>query len=536
MATANNAPSSTSASVDEGPKKTLTTTGVTINAMALIAPGAFLWLTFQLQAAQVGPDGKTSTALDMWQGIAFALFVAFLTAIAYSEMAKVYPDAGYGSAYYFAEKTFLDKEEATKYHKWARISKLVTGWAAHLFYWVYPGVMVAFFATLVSYIAGLFGVGGGDGLPLIGRMIVAILFAVICGAIAIRGINGSTMTNLIINIVQLLALVGFGVLALMYRSSHPTDHYAHLTPSSIVMPHSVPNVLFQASLAILILVGFESCTALGAEAKDARKSVPIGVLLSLGIQGIFAYGFGYFCANYAVSDKLVNGTGTAAKTGMDAAAASSAPIGDMMRLFGDSLFQSKIGFALTVTMAATVVLAVLGTTLACTNTAVRVSYAMSKDEEMPEILGLMHGKFATPAAATWILTVVSAIIGCVGCYNASVGLTGITLASNLGTFILYALICVWTLMAFSHRKSNFLLHKLIPFLGLVTNLLMVATIFYLTFASGGDTAKAGYLAFGIAALWGIVSVVYVVVNNARHGRRLIAHPTKPVQSAQSASS
>ena len=32
-------------------KKTLSTTGVTINAMALIAPGAFLWITFQLQAA-----------------------------------------------------------------------------------------------------------------------------------------------------------------------------------------------------------------------------------------------------------------------------------------------------------------------------------------------------------------------------------------------------------------------------------------------------------------------------------------------------
>src|SRR5438309_2535697 len=90
-------------------KATLGLTGATINAMALIAPGAFLWITYQLQAAQVGPDGKTSTAPDMWTGIVFALIVAFLTAISYAEMAKIYPDAGYGSAYYFADRTFMDK-------------------------------------------------------------------------------------------------------------------------------------------------------------------------------------------------------------------------------------------------------------------------------------------------------------------------------------------------------------------------------------------------------------------------------------------
>ena len=34
-------------------KKTLGLMGVSMNAMALIAPGAFLWLNYQAQAAQV---------------------------------------------------------------------------------------------------------------------------------------------------------------------------------------------------------------------------------------------------------------------------------------------------------------------------------------------------------------------------------------------------------------------------------------------------------------------------------------------------
>src|SRR3954468_8916681 len=77
-------------------KRSLTLTGITVNAMALIAPGAFLWTTFQLQAAQTA--GGSSTAPDMWTGLLFALVLALLTAFSYSELARIYPDAGAGSS------------------------------------------------------------------------------------------------------------------------------------------------------------------------------------------------------------------------------------------------------------------------------------------------------------------------------------------------------------------------------------------------------------------------------------------------------
>src|ERR1035437_3146251 len=199
-------------------RKTLNLTGVTVNAMALIAPGAFLWITYQLQAAQTFPGGSDTTAMDMWPGIVFALILAFLTAISYSELAKIYPEAGSGSCYYFAEKAFVDKEEAA-HQRWARVAKLVTGWAAHLFYWVYPGVMVAFMAILISYIAGLFGVAV-SGLV---QIVIAVVFSALVGFIAFRGVNGSTLTSIIINVIQLTALAGFAVLAIAYRTLNP-DH------------------------------------------------------------------------------------------------------------------------------------------------------------------------------------------------------------------------------------------------------------------------------------------------------------------------
>ena len=86
-------------------KKTLRLTGVTVNAMALIAPGAFLWLTYQMQAAQI--VGGQSTAMDMFPGLALALVMALLTAISYSKLATLYPEAGTGSSYYFAEHAFM---------------------------------------------------------------------------------------------------------------------------------------------------------------------------------------------------------------------------------------------------------------------------------------------------------------------------------------------------------------------------------------------------------------------------------------------
>jgi len=510
-----------------GMKKTLGLTGVTMNAMALIAPGAFLWITYQVQVAGTTPGGD-STALDMWPGIVFALILAFLTALSYSELARIYPEAGTGSCYYFAEKAFVDKAE-TRHHKWARLAKLVTGWAAHLFYWVYPGVMVAFMAILVDYIVN--AITGVD-IGAVGQIVVAFVFAAIVGFIAYRGISGSTMTSIIINIIQLTALVGFSILAVAYRVMNP-DHAAFVFPSapSVVLPHNMLNVLFQATIAILILVGFESATAFGAEAKNAKRDVPRAVILALVVQGLFAYLIEYFSANYALANTTVvlpSGITAATATSDDviaAAGASSAPIGDMVIAIGNSML-GGFGFGLMIVIAITVALAILGTTLSAISTGVRISYAMGQDNEMPEIFGALHGQFATPHFAVIVLSVVSAIIGAIGTLSV-VALTGITLASNLGTFVLYALTCLWAVIAFAgHPNFNALKHMIVPVLGLLANIAMLVTIFGVGILGGGTTQQESLIAIAFAVLWAVVSVIYVVAGNRRSGRSLMSVPTR----------
>ncbi|MBV8695252.1 MAG: APC family permease, partial [Ktedonobacteraceae bacterium] len=415
---------------------TLGLTGVTINAMALIAPGAFLWTTYQLQAAP-------ASALNMWAAVFVATAIAMLTAVAYAQLANRYPEAGAGSSYYFAEASILQREEH-RHFKFARLSKFIVGWASHLYYWIYPGVMVAFMGLIISYIIQTFVPSFGAPWQ---EVIVCILFAAIVGSIAYIGVTGSTVANIVINVIQILALVTFSVLAIVYRALHPNVHYLHPSALSVILPHDLSGLIFQSTIAILLVVGFESATALAAEAKNPQRDIPRGVLLSLVIQAVVFYFLEYFAANFFINTGYTSGSGKTLLSGFAAASASGAPIGDMAKIIGDSLLGGN-GTLLATVIALTVVIALIGTALSCLNTGVRVTYAMGKDTELPIVFGFLHGKYRTPHVGVIVLTVLSAIIGSYGVINID-HLTQVTLVSNIGTFLLYGMTCLICIIAFA---------------------------------------------------------------------------------------
>src|SRR6202162_5214193 len=179
-------------------QKTLGLTGLTMNAMALIAPGAFLWLSFAIQ----GATGNTAPA--MWIGIVIALLLCLATAVCYAELAKLYP--GTGSSYYFAEQSFFNHEKAWKY---ARLSKFIVGWGSHLYYWIYPGVMVGVTGIIVGYVVGTLwpnAMSASNPGPIF-MGVVAVLFSFGVAYIAHRSVNGSTGVSIAINIIQISALL-----------------------------------------------------------------------------------------------------------------------------------------------------------------------------------------------------------------------------------------------------------------------------------------------------------------------------------------
>ena len=541
---------------------TLGLTGVTVNAMALIAPGAFLWITFVVQAGYAYPSG-----MGMWAGIFAALMLAYATAVSYSELAKLYPGAG--SSYLFAEQAFLGK---TKAYRFARVAKFVVGWGSHLYYWVYPGAMVATIGIMIGYIVGNFYpavINSGTPGPVF-MALVAIIAAYGISYIAYRGVTGSTIVNIAINGIQIVALLFFAALAIAYRLGHPDGsmglaldgtkkvlHYAfsgdapaHPSAFSVIAPHNFSWVMLQATIAIFLLVGFESITSLGEEAKNPTRDIPRGVLLSLTIQGLFCYMIEYFAANYFMSSAY----------SLADAKGSAAPIGDMMTIIGNALLGGH-GQAFMMLEAITVFLALIGTTLSCINTGARVTYAMGRDEEIPEHFGFLHGDNLTPHRAIWTLATISAVLGAFAAIyffaggsapddktiatlphniwyafgmssNASLaampnGLALVTLVSNFGTFIVYGLTNICCIVAYrEHHMFHGLKHMVIPVFGAVANLACMA--FYIIGPIEGlGSVKEPLMAVGIAVLWGLYGAIYFAMNSKKKGKETIL-ATKPV--------
>ena len=673
-------------------KATLGLTGLTSNAMALIAPGAFLWLTFQIQSLY----GAPMAGCAMWFGIGGALLLCFATAISYAELSKLFPGAG--SSYLYAEQAFLSK---TKAYKFARIAKFFTGWASHLYYWVYPGCMVGVTAILGGYLLNQFWpdtFSASYNSPLF-MILFCVIFAFGVAYIAFRGVGGTTGVNAAINVIQIAALVVFSVIAIAYRTRHPQDSVGwhlsngtaitynvdqvnvtddknapvpdawadgspkyqvddkgvvlntkdasgveikdkdgkpvplaaikqqdrqvtkddldkakntdavllgtltamglgegdpypvfqkddasklkldkdghaiadpftvsykasdavtgkagdakdpqtfnfHETAASVVKPHGFNFIFIQACIAILILVGFESVTAMGEEAKNAKRDIPRAVLLSLAIQGCVCYFFEYFAANYFMHNGYT----------MPNAAASGAPIGDMMVITGSWLFGSyAAGKAFMLVQAFTVFLALIGTTLSCLSTGARVTYAMGRDEEVSSHFGLLHGKNLSPHRAIWVLAAISAVLGIV---TVAVYLGGttptaldpkyhniwysfgifapetyaklpntlviITLISNFGTFLLYMVTCVIAIVAFKeHHSFHGFKHFVVPIFGLIAN--FGCMLFYLIgpFTVSGMSWKEPYIALGVAAVWGIYGAIYFLKRSKATGKEVL---------------
>ena len=473
-------------------RKTLGLTGITINAMALTAPGAFLWLLYQVQAAATF-DGVA----DIWPGVFLALLSALLTALSFGELARRYPEAGFRSAYHFADR-FFARQENRRNKILARIGKFATGWAAHLYYWIYPGVLVAFMGILANYLLRYFGYHP----TVFGQALLAASFAAFIGFLALRGITGTTTTSVVLNTIQLITLIIFGILAISFRIVNPASFspsdWVYPSAASVLLPHSVSGVIFQAVLAMILMVGFESSTTLGASASNAQRDIPRGAILALVIQGLFAYLIGYFVAGFALNVQIN-------------ASASHAPLGDLALQFGELLL-GGYGTTLMVFFGFTVAIALLGGTLTAINNGVRISFAMALDEEMPDVLGFLHPKYATPYNTVILLSTVCAIIGSAGIIGGLPVLMGIVLASNLGAFLLYALLCLLTIVTFMGDSSfNIFRHLLLPLLGLAVNIGIVVAAGKIGLTAGGILTQASTVACGVATIWFVVSVVYYFV-------------------------
>lgn len=248
---------------------------------------------------------------------------------------------------------------------------VLTGWALVL---GYLGTAMAVLCGFANY--------GNVLLALVGLKASSIFLFAICAGIAwyfaYKDIRLSTTTMLIFEFTSVTLILLLAVIVLF-------KHGFAVDTSQIALKGATPEgIRLGLVLAVFSFVGFESSTALGAEAKNPLRTIPNSVLLSTILTGLFFIFLSYVevlgFAGYSTSlDK------------------SDAPLNVLTNLAG-------VGF-LGILISAGAVISFFSCVLGCVNAAARILYAMARHGIFHDSVGMTHNRNETPHIAVTMTTV-----------------------------------------------------------------------------------------------------------------------------------
>ncbi len=212
------------------------------------------------------------------------------------------------------------------------------------------------------------------------------LSAAVCWFIAYKDIKVSSLLTLIFEAASVACIISLACV-ILFKHGFPTDT-AQLKVQGMT-PHDL-------SLAVVItvfsLVGFESATTLGGEARKPLRNIPRAVIASLLITGAFMVFMSYvevFGANQA----HVN------------LASLAAPLTFLSKAYGVSWFKVPVAIGAMVSF--------FSLTLSCLNAGARIIYPMADHKVFPKALGRSHPQNRTPHVAITSFILVILAVPCV---------------------------------------------------------------------------------------------------------------------------
>ena len=219
-----------------------------------------------------------------------------------------------------------------------------------------------------------------------------LLFAVClaaCFVLAYLDIKISTLV--------MLALEGFScffilVLCMIVLGKH---HFAVDTTQLTLKGTTLFNLGLGVVVAVFSLVGFESSTAFGEEAKDPLKTIPRTIIWSLVLTGLF---FIFVC--YVEVQGVAGYKDTLDKV--------DAPLNLLSTMYGVP-FLSPI-------LSAGAMFSFFALALSCMNAGARVMFTMGRHEFFPKSTSAAHTKFATPHVALAVMAIAMFVVVIVSKY------------------------------------------------------------------------------------------------------------------------
>ncbi|WP_405496094.1 APC family permease [Nocardia sp. NBC_00511] len=227
----------------------------------------------------------------------------------------------------------------------------------------------------------IFGRAALDLIGIHGAIPSAFFFgvsAVIAWALTVKDVRLSSMLTLILEGLSVLLILGLAFVVLF-------KHGVHLDTDQLTLKGTSFRGMSLAVVAcIFSLVGFESATAFGGEARNPLRTIPRAVVWSLVIAGLFFVFMGYV---------EVYGT----RGGDSTLDTLTMPLNTLAQVYDVSFLRLPLSLGAMISFFAL--------TLSCLNAGARIIYPMARHSVFPAALGKTHRANATPAAAltTYIL-------------------------------------------------------------------------------------------------------------------------------------
>lgn len=320
-------------------------------SLSIIAPT--MAMAFNVTLA-VDAAGRAAPLAFLIGTVALAVvgvaFVAFSRKVAHA-----------GSAYAYIGATFGPR------------AGFLAGWALLLTYTVY--------GTGTSVLAGNFldAALGDYGIDIPGLWVVAAAVSILAAMVfAYRDMRLAARLMLVLEVVSVLAIVALGLLVLAAKAPEGGLTLEPFAPDATLGWSGVGYALV---FAVLSFAGFEGAATLGEETADPRRTIPVAVLGTVVIAGVF-----YVFASYA----QVVGFGL---DRLDVLASDSAPLNTLALSYGSLHFAALLDLA--------AALSAFACTLGTLSAASRMLFALGRAGLAPR-LGGAHPRHGTPGAAVMV--------------------------------------------------------------------------------------------------------------------------------------
>jgi APA family basic amino acid/polyamine antiporter len=429
---------------EKGLKRTLTARGLTALGIGAIIGAGLFSITGIAAATNAGP-AITISFIVAALGCVFA-------GLCYAEFSSMIPVAGSAYTYSFATMG--------EFIAW------IIGWDLVLEYAVGAAtVSISWSRYLIKFLDS-YGIHINESLthsPFEGGTInlPAVFIVMLMSFVLMRGTKESATINGIIVMLKVSVVLVF--IALGWQYIRPENYTPYIPENTGTFGEfGFSGIIRAAAIVFFAYIGFDAVSTAAQEAKNPKRDMPIGILLSLGICTVLYILFAH------VMTGVVNYSAFAGADGI-------APVAIAIDHMGVSDASGMITPAFP-WLNKLIILAILGgyasVILVMLMGQSRVFFSMSKDGLMPKVFSEVHPKFRTPAKNNLLFMLIVSV------FAAFIPARVVGEMTSIGTLFAFILVCigVWIMrvkMPDVERAFKTPLVPLVPILGVAVCLFMM---------------------------------------------------------------